>query len=186
MDDKTHETQQELFEEFSPAPKRGPERFPSIARSHKPILISTTLEQILMTVIVAILILCGVFFLGVLRGKAIQPAQPRAAVRRIPQPVRPVVSAPIRMSPPLPARPMATPEASTAQKPYTIQLVTHRKKEYAENEAATVRRMGYPSEVVADGEYYLVRAGQYASKAEAKKDLAFFSSKYKDCYLRRR
>src|SRR6185436_9440850 len=99
--DKSRETQSELFEEFSSAPKK-PERFPSIAKTHKPILVSTTLEQLLMASIVGILVLCGVFFLGVLRGKSLRPAAslPSAVVRPAAVPVRPVgtppVAAPVR------------------------------------------------------------------------------------------
>ena len=178
MDDKQKETQHELFEEFSPAPKKA-ERFPSIAKTHKPILFSTTLEQLLMFSILFILGLCGVFFLGVLRGKALrEPAAPLRAVVPAPRPAvtRPVVSAP----------PGATLLASAAEKPYTIQLVTHRKKEFAEAEMALIRKMGYVSFIIPFGEYYQVCAGQYASKDVAKRDLALFLTRYKDCFLRHR
>jgi hypothetical protein len=191
-DEKKNETQQELFEQFSTVPKK-PERFPSITKTQKPILLSTTLEQLLMVSIVGILVLCGVFFLGVLRGKSLTqpilsvpaaPVRPASVTLPSPPPVaRPI--APVAV----PARPPATPGApvvSAAERPYTIQVVTHRKKEYAESEMAKIRKMGYVSIIIPSGEYFQVCAGQYATKDEAKKDLAFFSSRYKDCFLRHR
>ncbi len=184
-EDKSQETQQELFQEFSSSPKR-PERFPSLTKTQKPILISTTLEQMLMVGIVLILILCGVFFLGVVRGKSLKPARmspPNPVIAR--QPV----------AQPAPVVVLNSPKKTTVQtalvvtsveKPYTIQLVTHRKKEYAQAEVNAVQKKGFTSFIVPSGEYFQVCAGQYASKEEARKDLAFFQSKYKDSFLRRR
>ena len=187
-DDKISETQQELFDQFSSAPKR-PERFPALAKTQKPILISTTLEQLLMVSILFILLLCGVFFLGVLRGKSLRPsavlspaertAPPRTAAAPTARPV--AVAAPVFAAPPAPAAPAVSPE-----KPYTIQLVTYRKREYAEAELNAVRKMGFSGYLVQKGEYFLVCVGQYASKDGAKKDLNAFHPKYKDSFLTRR
>ena len=195
-DDKAQETQQELFPDFPTAAKKGHERYPALARSHKPILISTTLEQLLMITIVLILILCGIFFLGVLRGKSLSPWMPGPSAvpmhAPLPQPPPTVTPhaeiAPKGLAVQAPAKKgLITPSMTpVSERPYTIQLVTHRKKENAENEASDIRKMGYPSAVISSGEYFLVCAGQYANKAEAKRDLVFFSSKYKDCFLRRR
>ena len=194
-DEKDRETQQELFQEFSSAPKK-PERFPSIAKTQKPILVSTTIEQVLMGAIVGILVLCAVFFLGVLRGKSLsgissQPTAAASSPKSMAVPtttlVRPVAvstrSAPAAAPVKSPVS-LVTPAATG--KPYTIQLVTHRKKEYAENEMAAVRKIGFVSFIIPSGEYFQVCAGQYATKEEAKKDLALFAAKYKDCFLRRR
>ena len=49
-----------------------------------------------------------------------------------------------------------------------------------------LRAQGLYSFIIPSGEYFQVCAGQYASKEEAKKDVARFSAKYKDCFLRRR
>ena len=187
-DNTPSETQQELFQQFSSVPKR-PERFPTLAKTQKPILISTTLEQLLMVSIVFILLLCGVFFLGVLRGKSLRQGMaaapvyrsepPAAAVRTLKPNVAALLPGPV--SAPAPAAP-----AVSADKPYTIQLVTYRKREYAEAELNTVRKMGFSGFIVQKGEYFLVYAGQYASKEEAKKDLGVFHTKYKDSFLTRR
>ena len=184
-DDKSpSETQQELFTQFSSAPKRA-ERFPALAKTQKPILISTTLEQLLMVSIIFILLLCGVFFLGVLRGKSLRQglSSPKAVVSVLaPRSVAAAPSAPVSSA--APTAP-AVPVAST-DKPYTIQIVTYRKKEYAEAELNTVRKMGFSGFIVQKGEYFLVYAGQYASKEEAKRDLSAFHAKYKDSFLTRR
>ena len=189
-DNKSQETQQELFQQFSSAPKRL-ERFPALSKTQKPILVSTTLEQLLMAGIVFILVLCGVFFLGVLRGKSLREPQgvlihaARPEAVRVPQasPVpRPALS-----EVPAPSVPPAQPSAvSAAVKPYTIQLVTYRKKEYAETELTALRKMGHTGFILQKGEYFQVYSGQYASKDEAKKDLSLFQSRYKDSFLTRR
>ena len=172
MDEKPREMQPDLFADQAVESKKT-ERFPALTKTHKPILVSTTLEQILTFSVLAILGLCGIFFLGVLRGKNLERppavAPPAAPVQM------PVVSAP-----------PASVIAPATQKPYTIQLVTHRKKEFADAETVSLRKLGFVSFIIPSGEYFQVCAGQYASKEEAKKDLSRFASKYKDSYLRRR
>ena len=178
------EAQQELFEEFSTTPKK-PERFPQLSRSHKPILISTNVEQSILAGILLILAFCGVFFLGVVRGKSLSKPAAEPELRTLPVAVKPTrVSAPAAVSPAVPRA--AQPVLEAPSKPYTIQLVTHRKKEMAEAEMNALRARGIYSFIIPSGEYLQVCAGQYASKEEAKKDLARFSGKYKDCFLRRK
>lgn len=184
-DPKQKETQQELFEEFSAEVKK-PERFPHMARTQKPMLVSTNTEQLLMAGILSILVLCGVFFLGVIRGKALsRPILAPVSKELEPPPAEParkIISKPATGAPP--AEPAQPPP--TLSRPYTIQLVTHRKKEFAESEMNALRTQGVYSFIIPSGEYFQVCAGQYASKEEAKKDLARFAAKFKDCFLRRR
>ncbi len=67
---KQEEVQQELFNEFSDEPKKqGP--LPGISKPQKPILISTSTEQIILISIIFILVSCFIFFLGVIRGKSL-------------------------------------------------------------------------------------------------------------------
>lgn len=191
-DPKPRETQQELFEEFSDSPKKT-ERFQQISRSQKPILISTNTEQLIMTGILSILVLCAVFFLGVMRGKGLSApilepvSAPRPAQElSLPAPKKtPLAQAPVRESAAKP-RAVATQPGTIPSKPYTIQLVTHRKKDLAEAEMNALRGQGFYSFLIPSGEYFQVCAGQYASKEEAKKDLSRFAAKFKDCFLRRR
>ncbi len=217
-DSKLKETQQELFTEFSPVPRKQ-ERFPSLAKTQKPLLLTTNTEQLLLTGIVSILVFCGVFFLGVLRGKAIshglaQPPAVYASPRRISRPPAQniLVAATLRTPQPqsiqpirnvqFAARPVAVQTAPVAtqpiqnmqhatisndtNKPYTIQLLTHRKKELAEGEVKNLKLGGFFSFIIPSGEYYQVCVGQYASKEEARLDLGRFLTKYKDCFLRRK
>ena len=210
-DPKEQEIQQELFEEFSKESKRA-ERIPPLARAQKPILFSTTIEHVLLGGILFVLALCFVFFLGVLRGKSLTPlapiaptsrAVPQAPVLPQPQKAKAFVASPtvsntpdankvvsMQISKPMVALPshssVTAMSQNNAAKPYTIQLVTHKKKETADSEVASLKRNNFYSFIITSGEYYLVCVGQYASKEEAKKDLRFFGGKFKDCFLRRR
>ena len=209
---KQEETQQELFNQFSGELKKA-ERFPSISRPQKPILFSTSVEQIILVSILLILAGCFIFFLGIMRGKALAskdqiavsarpaPLAPQGDLKRV-QPVRAVVTTQVtvkevvattpkvKLAAPavLPAKALAKPSPATLDlnKPYTIQLVTYKKKDLAEREVAGLRRNGFYSAIIASGDYYQVCVGQYAAKEEARKDLKVFGSKYKDCFLRRR
>ena len=182
---KQEETQKEFFNEFSGEAK-GPDRFPSIQKTQKPILLNTSVEQLLLAGILLILLLCFAFFLGVLRGRALQTQPPStfapAAARG-----RLTTSAPplglSAKSAPVPSGPQ---KSSGEAKPYTIQLASYKKKDMADTEAAQIRRSGHVAAVFASGEYYVICAGQYTNKEEAKKDLQYFSSRYHEPFLRRR
>ncbi len=186
-DIKQAETQQEFFGNFSKTGK-GVERPLYDPKFQKPILVTTSLEQIILVGILLILAACFVFFLGVLRGKVISgktvelPSAPVARSNTVPgvSPVlvanRPVVAV---------SNNSATVVIQVSGKPYTIQLATYKRRDWAEKEAAILRRGGYFSLIVPNGDFFEVRVGQYANKEEAKKDLKFFASRYSGCYLRR-
>ena len=179
------ESQQEFFGEFSKQAER-PQRFPALARSQKPVLISATSEYILVACILLILAFCAVFFLGVMRGKSLARLEP-APIKTAPL-VPAVASKPVPAASPAAAASPQKPRVVVADpaKPYTIQLVTHKKKEYAESEIRLLKQKGLPAFILSSGDYFLVCYGQYANKEAAKKDLAAFRSRYKDCFLRRR
>ncbi len=186
------EKQQELFPSFEGKSKK-PERFPALAKSYKPILISTTIEQIILVCIVLILTACLMFFLGVLRGKLLSKS---AYVRPILKTVQPAAVVPPRVAAsPIPAsikpaaqalKPQRTDQIQNNNKPYTIQVSTYKKQDLAEKEAVALRRSGYYSAIIESGDYYIVCVGQYISKDAAKKDLKTLNIKYKGCFLRRR
>lgn len=195
-ENQNQESQQEFFGEFSRQAEK-PEHLPTLARSQKPLLISATSEQILVACILLILALCGIFFLGVMRGKDLSrltpvPAPAAATVKSAaPLPVQEI--RPRAMAATAPAAPAALvkapqtrPAIGDASKPYTIQLVTHKKKEYAEAELQSLKQRGISAFIVPRGDYFLVCYGQYANKESAKKDLAAFRARYKDCFLGRR
>ena len=189
------ELQPELFTEFSREPKK-PERLPQITRTQKPIFLSTTVEQIILISILLILAGCLIFFLGVLRGKALgvqkKTASERVAVQTEPAPV------PHRAAPPAASvQPTPVPAVKAVEKPplnadiarpYTIQLVTYKKKDLADKEVAGLQKAGFYSFLIPSGSYYQVCVGQYQNKDDAKKDIKILGSKYKykDSFLRRR
>jgi hypothetical protein len=192
-DSRPQETQQELFGDFSTESKKG-ERFPTLAKSQKPILFSTSAEQVILAAILLILAGCFVFFLGVVRGRSL--ASPVPGVRQAPVVQRPQVAPQgvVRVTrvavQPGAAKAAAapavrTPEANAA-KPYTIQLVTYKKQDLAEKEVAGLRRSGFYAFVIPSGDYFQVCVGQYAGMEDAKKDLRAFGARYKDRFLRRR
>ena len=178
MELQTQETQQELFRQFSEKPKK-PERLPSLSRGPKPILLNTTAEQVLFWTILLILGLCLVFFLGVLRGRSTSVPTTKVPVA-IPAP-----------KPSMPAFAMASQNAPVppltvlSNKPYTIQLVTYKRQSLADEDVSKLKRQGHTAFIIPSGDYFQVCAGQYTNKEEAKKDLATFSIRYKDCFLRR-
>lgn len=205
MDTPTQESQQEFFPNFvKPSERKLEPRVAGVGRTQKPILLTTTLEQILLACIVMILVLCGVFFLGILRGKSLvgsgvlsRPAPAVAAVRA-PMPVRaaavapaaPASSGPVRAltaapAAPAPAAPSGSAALTPAKRLYTIQVVTHKKRSYAEAEMAAMAKAGFKGKILESDGYFVVCVGQYAAKDEAKKDLSLLKAKYPDCFLRR-
>ena len=185
---KPQETQRELFGEFSrEADKAG--RFPALSKNQKPILITTSLEQVLLTAILLILAACFIYFLGMLRGRSLAghaTALSPPIARPAPGPAGPssgkVIGLPRQKKEAAPVSSFA----ADPGKPYTIQLATYKKQSLAEKEMALLRRAGYYSAIIPSGDYYQVCVGQYGSMEEAKKDLRFFGSRYKDRFLRRR
>ena len=173
-DAKQGETQQEFFDNFSKTGK-GPERPPYDPKFQKPILVTTSLEQIILAGILLILAACFVFFLGVLRGKVISG-------KTVELPNAPVAGSHVVVG----VSPAVVVVSNNSVKPYTIQLATYKGRDMAEKEAADLRRGGYSSLIVPNGSFFEVRVGEYANKEEAKKDLKFFASRYSGCYLRRR
>ena len=205
MNKLEQESQQELFEEFSGSPehaKPGPLQF--LSRSQRPILISTNSEQLVLVSIIAILVCCFVFFLGVLKGKSVQPAPgtrsaaPLNSKPRAPQTLPTTFSTQgaaqtaknvVKAAPEATAGTKASGSAqimTDLNKPYTIQLCTYRGSSLAEKEVALLRKKGYYSFIIPSGDYYQVCVGQYVTKEHAKKDLKAFGAVYKGCFLRRR
>lgn len=199
MKDQTQENQPDLFSQPLPEKQRS-EPLQELRRSPQPILLHTTLEQIIFYAIVFVLYSCAIFFFGVLRGKALvgpatSIAPPVSSARQVDRPTSAPAGVPIapqRASgtavPDQPVR-VATQAITTTSdptKPYTIQLLSHRKKDYADRDAAALRRTGVVTFVSRKGDYYIVCAGQYSTSDEAASDLRYFRQKYKDCFLRRK
>lgn len=203
---KQDEIQQEFFGEFGAPASKPKSRFPSLQKAQKPILINTSIEQILLVAILLILAACLVFFLGILRGRSLSALSPQSApvlrsVAAVSVPERKSgaglsVQADAPMSKKIAQAQIATREANrvgaqTAPaanlgKPYTIQLVTFKKEDLAEKEVAKLRAKGIYAFIIPSGDYYQVCAGQYVSKEDAGRNIKNFSGKYRDCFIRRR
>lgn len=190
--DRSSETQQDFFEALSDEPKR-PDRFPELRKNAKPILISTTLEQALFAAILIILFGCAAFFLGVLRGRSLgagKPAPPRvtvvsSSVRTAVPPVRVPAAAAVGAQTVRPVNAAPIPPPTTV-KPYTIQIASVKSAKEAEAQALALRRQGYMAMTAKSGTYTIITVGQYSSRAEAEKDLAALSTRFKKPFLRRR
>ena len=167
MKDQTQENQPDLFSQPLPEKQRS-EPLQELRRSPQPILLHTTLEQVIFYAIVFVLYSCAIFFFGVLRGKALDGAvasvaAPVSASRSIERPVAAVAArAPITVSrtavnntasPTVAAVTPAVSMASDPTKPYTIQLLSHRKKDLADRDAAALRRTGVATFVSRKGDY---------------------------------
>lgn len=200
MKSQTQENQPDLFSQPLPE-KHRPEPLQELRRSPQPILVHTTLEQIIFYAIVFVLYSCAMFFFGVLRGKSLEGAAAHGggdsgnsrivARTQAPPPAERVpaqtLAADLRAPDPPRRSPAPTPTVTADQsKPYTIQLLSHRKKDYADRDAAVLRSAGVFTLVSRKGEYYIVCAGQYANGDEAASDLRSFRKKFKDCFLRRK
>ena len=181
---KQEESQQELFREFSGETVK-PERFPTIPKIQKPVLLNTSVEQLILAFILAILAFCLMFFLGVLRGRAL--ATRSSSVQRPVQALPSVSQKKPAVSEPVISKPAETVVASAdLSKPYTIVLATYKKQSLADREARLIEKSGAQVFVAGSGDYFMVCVGRYANSSEAKKDLKFFGGKYKGCYLKRR
>ncbi len=200
---KSEEAQQELFTQFSDDPKKT-SGFIMSSRPQKPILITTSPEQIILISILLILLSCFMFFLGLIRGKASANKNVTASAEvmvqeeeklspNIQAPVQPLAQnkTPIQTvttaapTTALKSKPLSQPSPDL-NKPYTIQLVTYKTQGQALSRVAEFKKKGLFATVIPSGDYYQVCVGQYLTKEHAQKDLKTFGLKYKDCFLRRR
>lgn len=177
------ESQQELFGQFSEE-EGSADRFAPPPKSQKPILLSTSIEQLILVGILSILALCLVFFLGLLRGRSLDTEGTRTVGTTLAVPAVPKETSRVALITPKVLENSAA--AIDATRPYTLILVTYKKQVQAEREAAVLKNGGYPAYISAKGGYYVVAIGRYANGSEAKKDLKFFEKKYKGSYLIRR
>ena len=206
-DVKPQEFQHDLFTDASEKQQK-PERFTSLKIPQNNIRLSISIEQLLLSAILAILLGCLIFFLGMVRGRSSSdlPAMTSAPkmttivpTKQIATPTMAPITAPVAPSsvkvavtnlPIAPNRNVIVlnnkDTVPNPAKPYTIQLVTYKKRDLAEQEAFELKKTGIFAQVIPSGTYFVVAAGQYENSQEAQKDLGLLRKKYKDCYLRRR
>ena len=173
-----------------------------VAREAK---ITLSLEGVIMTAIGIILLLVISFAMGVVKGRHIPTGESirrsKTAYGRIAPLVQetkqvfspaqePTREAPVEAVPPEPARvesaPTPPPEAETTGMSFTIQMVTHSKKQLAEKDVEQFKKMGYKSFILRWREYYIVCAGEYATRKDASSHIPKLKKIYADCFVRRK
>ena len=194
--------QQELFEEFVIREKRKGGFFKafrfkkSLFPQHK-LNISVSYEALIIGLIGLVLTISVIFSVGVERGKnleyaeasykdmhptaegkaeepQIQPTEKPIEVQK--QPVFKPKEQEIEKAVPVPSE----------EKPFTVQVASFRTRTLAEKELSRLKDIGYSSDVLKKGNFFIVCVGTYEKKELAQKTLIDLTRIYKDCYVRRR
>lgn len=187
MDEERYQ-QKELFE-FQ-KPKRFFPRLSSFFRRTElagKTLLVLTLEKMIFAAIGMIMLLVGVYAIGVERGRGIG-----RAVDTQPPSIR---VSPVTQNVPAPPRiPQSVTMESTVVKiktmdvklPYTIVAATFSNKDTAEREAKRLRADGLGASVVPSDRYHQIHVGSYATKENAQAALKKVRARYKDAYIKTR
>ncbi|HSV43569.1 MAG TPA: SPOR domain-containing protein [Candidatus Bathyarchaeia archaeon] len=67
---------------------------------------------------------------------------------------------------------------------HTIQLASFKRQDQADALAEKLKKEGYDAFTLKKGNYYIVCAGHFADKQEAKKVSGVLKKRYRDCYIR--
>lgn len=121
------------------------------------------------------------FSLGVEKGKKLSglKADKAAALKPMPAKKQEITASPVQLE-------TRQAELAIEQKEgYTIQLASFKTKNFAEKEAAQLKKDGYTPIILTKGEYVVVCVGQFPEKETAKTMLSKFQKRYKGCYVRR-
>jgi hypothetical protein len=185
----TQKQQQELFDEFVVVKKTRGRFFGVLNKFNKPIFqqhclsLSVSYEILIMALIGVVLVASIIFALGVERGRSLNSSEVE-----MPVPIQPVVAAPD----PEPAAPVvlapkpAEAVKPAADKPYTIQVALYKTRELADRENSRIKGMGYSTDIIKKGSYYILCVGSFVSKDAAKQTFATLEKKYKGCLIRKR
>jgi len=73
-----------------------------------------------------------------------------------------------------------------AEREYTIQTATFRRKASAEEEASRLKKDGFEPYVIAKGDFFQVCVGNFRNKEDADKHLVKLRLRYKDCFIKKR
>lgn len=196
--------QQELFEEFIIREKRKG-RFLGAFRFRKPLFpqhklnISVSYEAFIIGLIGLVLIISIIFSLGVERGRNLEFAkgsykdiQPQVGTK-VKEPQIQPTEKPIEVE--AQKQPETKPSEQeikkvvpvpTEEKPFTIQVASFKTRTLAEKELAHLKNIGYSSDVLKKGNFFIVCVGTYEKKELAQQTLRDLTRIYKDCYVRRR
>lgn len=207
-------TEPDLFGDMEPDGSDLPPRSENIKQMFRvrvnP-LVSISLEQIFIAVIVLLILFVLAFMMGVLRGKSIQYRNHSTSVKTFVTPIAPAAVTEAALAGRdvrsiAPTRPNGVPQTAPATnvapkstaarpsvqafandpaKPYTIQVVTYRSEERALKEISYLQAKGYVPRMISLKGYSILCVGQYANRKEADRDVKSLKTRYKDCYLRK-
>jgi len=206
----TQKQQQELFDEFVVVKKTRGRFFGVLNRFNKPIFpqhrltLSLSYETLIIILIGAVLAASVIFSLGVERGRSLvgaglemsAPVQPVAALPA-PEPIVPAVAEAVKqvtVKPEVVSKAAVTNVTAASKgnavpvtdKPYTIQVASYKTRDLIEKEVSRLKAMGYSTEVVKKGSYFILCVGSFSSKDAAKQTLALMEKRYKGCLIRKR
>jgi septal ring-binding cell division protein DamX len=68
--------------------------------------------------------------------------------------------------------------------PYTVQIASYSKRSAAQSIAERLEKKGYKTNITRRGSFYILTAGDFKSKDEARKAIAALKSSYRDCFIR--
>jgi len=174
--------QGELFNEFKIRDNSIKQITKNIMHRRRPHLhiFYVYLEQ---AVTIALLVIMGLivsFALGVERGKKYMIID----LREVQKPA-PVVSSETVQEPPKEDFKMEKADkAIDISKPYTIQLISYKKRELAEDKVEELKKVGLEADILERNSWYQVIVGAYVDRKSAEADFKKFSKIYKGCFLR--
>lgn len=202
----TQKQQQELFDEFVVVKKTRGRFFGVLNKFNKPIFpqhrlnLSLSYETLIIILIGAVLTASIIFSLGVERGRSLTGSEVE-----MPAPIQPVVVTPAPAEPVAAETPKPVPKTREAAKastdiavsskvnvppvpakPYTVQVASYKGRSFAEKEASRLKGMGYSTDIIKKGDYFVLCVGSFASKEAAAETLAAMSKRYKGCLVRKR
>lgn len=196
--------QQELFEEFVIREKRKG-RFLGAFRFKKPLFpqhklnISVSHEALIIGLIGLVLIISVIFSLGVERGRNLELAQgsykdiqPSAETKVKGPQIQPTgkpIGAEVQKQPETKPTEQETEKVvpvPAEERPFTIQVASFKTRTLAEKELEHLKNIGYSSDVLKKGSFFVVWVGTYEKKELAQQTLKDLTRIYKDCYVRRR
>jgi len=178
----------------------------SSAETQKPRYMFTSLtfslENLVVTGIIGLIVLVFVFSIGVERGKRVAINKPQkeeliqtTSEKRLEKPQSPQlisVEKPAEIAKmgtaeeaPLPAQIEDAAKEQGLDGKYTIQVASFKKGPRAEVEAKNLRQKGYDILVLPKGEYSIVCVGKFSDRSEAKSFSKKLKHQYKDFLIRR-
>jgi len=173
----SREYQKELFKEFKEEGDKFKKITDKIKKTRPGLHANMPLENIVIGAIIIIMAVIISFALGVERGRRMVVKEAEA-----PKITQKSDKAEIKLEPIEATAAPATKNA--AELPYTIQLVSFKQKEPAEQEKRKLLKRNIEAFIAPSGNWYQVCAGNYETVKDAEKALKDFKKDYKGSFVR--